>query len=254
MSKRTTISMILFCVTVVAFLAILYQFWVNPDSKKDVPLLLLLGTFGFLVVSDRLCSLLTDIVSDNEYKQVRENLERFPGLLAGRHDVVTFSNALDTLKYCLAVCPLAIEVKNTVLRYGIRNSVSPYSELYSQWLSTKKKSIDSSCPWTEIVSAHLCNSDPQVKFIEQVNTGVSRYQISYIDDAEKPMIQMTIFTFKDGSKEILFGHEFANMRQGVAFLTRNREIINYFESYFAHWFSLGDDVANRNSMPKQAPC
>ena len=75
--------------------------------------------------------------------------------------------------------------------------------------------------------------------MSEVNVGRSGYQAKFIDDINSPMLQMTIFTFEDGVKEVVFGHEFANMRIGTAFLTRNREVIDYFESYFEHWFTLG---------------
>lgn len=62
-----------------------------------------------------------------------------------------------------------------------------------------------------------------------------------LDDVKSPMMQMIIFTFNDGSQEVLFGHEFPTMRHGPSYKTRNSEVIKFFDAYFEHWFQLGAD-------------
>ena len=238
--KRTPVSFILFIISIIGFSAIYYQFHISPDTKDNVPLILLLGSFGFLIISEKLCSMINDYLSDSEMSAIYSHLDRFPGLLAGRHDIVVFPNSIESLKYCLSVCELATDIKNTVLRYGISNSACPRT-LYDEWIKSKHKTLKNGCTWTEIVSKHIHENDPQKIFMRDVGLERSEYSASIIDDKKSPMMQMTIFTYSNGKKEILFGHEFPTMRHGISFLTNNKEIINYFELYFLHWASLGKD-------------
>ena len=265
MSRRTTISIGLSIVGFIGMIAILIGFALNRDIRSSNLVIPLYVSFIMFYFSERVSSILTDVASDKETQYLRREIEesatkaqklredigcdlnniheilnQLPSLLAGRHDITSFASEADGLRHAINLANMAIEVKNTVLRYGIKSSLSPYGDLYKKWIETKRESIQSSraCGWMEIVSTHLSDEDPQRIFMNEVAES-AKYEKSFIDDINHPMIQMAIFSYSDGSREIMLGHSFPRIKTGTVFITKNDAIIQYFERYYMYWFDRG---------------
>lgn len=226
MGWRVRVSVILLVLTLLGFADIFLHI---SEIRTNLELFIAFTALALLVISEKFGTLINDILLDKEVEEreknlrgVFSNIERLPSLLAGHYDVITFPNQAEAIKYCLsALTDEVVEVKNTVLRYGLADSASIFGPQYLQWMGKKRDSIKNNCVWTEIVSGHLNNDDPQMSFIREVD-GSSRYSYSRIDDIRSPMMQLTILTYRDSHKEILFGHEFPTIRHGVTFLTKNQ--------------------------------
>lgn len=135
-------------------------------------------------------------------------------------------------------CTGAVAIKNTTLRYGATCTAALDDRAYASWREAKKNSILShSCTWTEIVSCHLSEHDPQQGIMRAAaDDGFQYYSAKFIDDKNHPMMQVIIFDRGDKEKEAIFGWEFPGCRHGQAFLTNNERLVEYLERYFDHHY------------------
>jgi hypothetical protein len=219
-------------------------------QKQQTPNNPLFWSIFFLFTSalliDKIGLVFSNYSLENDEKDLKMRIERQPSLFAGRHDVVAFINDSEGMKYCAAVVTLAISVKNTVLRYksfGPESLEEHQSDAYDAWLAFKVKSIkESRCTWTEIVSTKLGgNALPKAQYLDGQSSSSRFYSYRSLDEDNHPMIQMTLFQLANGTKELVFGWEFPGVPHGSCFLTRNEEIISYFDKYFDHFWTMAEE-------------
>ena len=229
---------------VVSFAFVYFQYLQSGANTSPI-LWSIFFLFSSTFLIDKLGQLATTISIEREDKDFNVSFARLPGLFAGRSDVVTFANDLEGTKYCVSVCPLAVSVRNTVLRYDGFKRLNANDSDYTEWLDAKRSSIrDNHCAWTEIISAHINPTDFEHRIRAAFGSDGTRYHDwRFLDDEQSPMVQMTIFEYGNGMKEIVFGWQFPGIPHGPCFLIRNEKIVAYFEMYFAHFYSLAKELA-----------
>ena len=206
----------------VAALALVFFAYRAEPTSKDVNVAIehIFYAVFFLYASGLVVDRIGDVARTLAQEKQEEEFEERSGIVAelvcGRNDLVTFPNAISGLQYCVNAVREAVSVKNTILRFGQKQSHSPQDEVYQQWVAAKRTSVESNtCTWSEIISCHIPRSSDLYKIIEPLAQKGSRYH-SYrtIDDKTMPMVQMTIFEYRSGYREILFGWEFPGHPQG----------------------------------------
>ena len=240
MSWRTRTSFIILLGSIISVIFIYFQYVINEITHNNPTLMVTFFLFATFLVTDRASALASDFLSDIDRKKTDGELFSIPTKFIGNNDIVAFSTALEAIKYCTAVVPMAISVKNTVFRYGRDNISIKYKEgnAYSDWLKAKKSSLtDNNCTWAEIMSQHIRDNDDEKKFVNDVSSLGGFYDCSYIDENDKAIIPFIIFEFR-GYKEVIFGWEFPTMRQGPCFLSRNDRVVRFFENYFLHCLTM----------------
>lgn len=225
--------------TGLASLVFVFFEYLKGGTTNDPILLSVFFLFASTIVIDKVGQIFTSYSSERDEDEFRDLFDRLPGNLAGRNDIVAFPNDGEASRYCAAIVPLAISVKNTVLRYDYaRYDLSDNSD-YTEWRTLKIDSIRSkSCSWMEIISAHIDPTDYQRDVISQFSKiGRSKYDWRFLDEEKTPMIQMSIFEFRNGLKEVVFGWTFPGAPHGPAFASRNERVVTFFENYFTHFFN-----------------
>lgn len=230
---------------VLAFTLGLIKAYNTPEhdiTNKDLLLALLFSLAGVVLINLAVTAV-QEYLADRDKNEIIQRIDLLPGLIARHADLVIFPDKITGFRYCIEACAKAKLVRNNVLRYGYKASANPRDPAYLAWRSAKEKSIESlEVSWKEIVSIHLEESDGQVEFSKRMSQhGASYYDWRYIDDTACPMVQMTSFEF-DAHKEVIFGWEFPGAWRGVSVLTRNPEVVAYFDNYFDYCF---DRVAKR---------
>ncbi|HEY2068092.1 MAG TPA: hypothetical protein VGG48_00935 [Rhizomicrobium sp.] len=212
----------------------IHELYENPATAKDNVLLYTFWILAALFILERISSAISDFVADREARTLQHEIDLLPRILATDTDLVTFLHASEARKYCIAVADQAVEIRNTVARYGRHESKRlGTAGSYEGWLAIKRSTLTGGrTVWTELVSAHLSANDPQCQFMIEAEEKQLGYYHERIDDVTTPIINMTIFTFENGVKEAIFGYEYRGMRSTPTFLTRNRYLVEFLEGYF----------------------
>jgi hypothetical protein len=196
--------------------------------------------FAGLFVADKLGGLATAFFSDRAQDKIEGFYDALPHLLAKDRDIRAFKTRDAGYNHCIELSRTATLVKNTVLRYGARETSQKVDRVYHAWLDAKNHSVRTGIctTWIEIVSLRLKPNDSQCKLMNELRSTCGNvYEAKIIDDTTCPMVQMTIFEFGDEGrkKEILFGWEFVKA-PGSSFSSQNDQLIDYFERYFDYHY------------------
>jgi hypothetical protein len=233
-SHRNTISALGQLAFNVAALAIVYFSYSQNEPSVNKILIPIFILFASTFIVDKVGGVFSGYSFDRDHLNMERLYEELPNILVGNHDIVTFPSRIEGLKYATYLCEFSSHVRNTVIRYGSNRTSTAQDEEYMNLLKAKKKSLkDNDCVWTEILSDYLGDDDPAIKLVNEIQN-TTRYYVCYVDDVHMPMVQMFIFEFTDRDKEVIFGWEFPGMEQGASFATRNRKIVDYFETYFEY--------------------
>lgn len=217
---------------------IVILFFRDVPSPKDI-LWAFISLFASTVVLDRLAAVVQEHTTVSKTDELItksdlmiEKVMQIPGLIAQNNNVVVFHRT-QAFEYCIAAAPSAVQVLNNVMRYGNKRSSALNDLVYERWRETKRKCIEEQrVSWIEIVSAHIEADDGQRKFMADMDAFAPHYEAVFLDDVTSPMVQITLFDFGGGKKEVLFGWEFPHAQQGVTILMRNNSAVDYFEKYF----------------------
>lgn len=243
MTWRTKINIFVSLLGLIGLIVVLVTFAADQAIRMDKFVIPIYVAFFVIYISERASSIGTDILSDREaielHTRMMNNFDRVPSLLSGARDIVYFRNTYDGLLYTISAINDAIDIKNTVLRYGSTSSVGAFEDVYERWILEKRNSVSRSppCAWHEIVSIYFSENDPQRILSTDMQNLTDSYAFSLIDDCNNAIINMCLISFSNRPRELLFGHTFPTMLQGPVFLTRNENLINYFESYFNYWYN-----------------
>jgi hypothetical protein len=240
MSWRTKINSAFALVSIIGVFGILHQLQSSQATRDNDVLIYTFGILSLLFVGERITTLLSDIFSDQEASEssrlLNDTIIRLPRILSGDTDIVPFTRAHEALRYCVSAVNSGdvIEVKNIVLRYGVPQTSGLYGDIYADWIESKKSSVSAPirCVWTEIVSTRLSPDDPQEKFMNEMEDNSPNYRKFYFDDKNIPLPQIILMTFENRPQEVIFGWELPSMRHGRAFLSRNKLLVEHFDSYF----------------------
>ena len=200
----------------------------------------ILVLYGSSLVIDRIGDVARTWTLETQEEELNKRLSALPGLFAGRNDLVTFSNAQTALVYCISAVGGAVNVRNTILRYGSAQTHSPTDSTYNEWLDARDRAVrGSACTWSDIMSEHIeSGSKVYREGVLLSQLGNRYYDFKILNDKANPMIQMTIIENAAGYKEIIFGWQFPGFPQGPPILTRNERLIYFFEEYFNHYWRL----------------
>lgn len=223
----------------VASLVFVFFQYLKGGATNDPILLAVFFLFATTILIDRIGQVFTNYSTERDEDDLRDLIDRLPGNLIGRNDIVAFPNDAEASAYCTAMVPFAISVKNTVLRYEhAKRGVEDNSD-YTEWRKEKVASIKSNrCSWTEIISNDIDRNDYQREIVSKFSKiGRSKYNWRFLDEELHPMIQMAIFEFENGGKEIIFGWQFPGVPQGPCFVSKNDRLVLFFESYFMYYFN-----------------
>lgn len=245
---RVIIGTLLLVFNIVSLWFFYRQFSPPSDIAERVVYTSFIGIYFAIssgIIIDRLASVLADVFNSKESEKLEDRFKALPRMVSGRNDIVVFHSPADAVEYCISESKKAYSVKNTVLRYGLSSSSVDIfgDDLYKKWIDAKHKSISSGAAWSEIVSTHFDDSDPQISFINSLRKSIN-YRYKKIDDRVIPMMQMTIFSLENGDEAAVFGWFFPEMQQGPSFLTRNQILIRYLDSYFKHHMDIAKDTTS----------
>ncbi len=225
-------------------IAVLALSWVQykHDPNTNPIFLSVFFLFTATLVIDKLGLTFANFSTERDEKDLKHRLDRLPSLFVGSKDIVTFAHDGEGAKYCVSVVPFAINIKNTVLRYKSSNlgGVHDGADNSTEWIDAKIASMTKhQCTWTEIISTHIGRQKNKRDVIDKLGNASTRfYEAKYLDELVTPMVQMSIFTMANGTKEIVFGWQFPGLQHGPCFLTRNEEIVRFFEIYFDYFYSI----------------
>lgn len=218
------------CIATVLF--VYFQYVESSKNNTSLPILLgIFWLFAGITLTDKIGSIFSGAFIDEEQKEQKEILERqgclysqISSMMHGTNHIVTFTSAKDGNEYCIAACKLAVHIRNTVIRYGESTiSSADNDEMYLAWLKAKEDSLSASgCTWKEIVSIYLDENDRQIKLMKRYNGRGSlarSYSARFIDDKTENIVQMTVFNYKNGEKEVVFGWEFPGIEHAPSFLS-----------------------------------
>jgi len=193
-------------VTSVASLAFVFFEYLKGGSTNDPILLSVFFLFATTIFIDKIGQIFTNYSTERDEDDLRDLITRLPGNLVGRNDIVAFPNDAEASKYCTAMVPFAINVKNTVLRYEHPKRDFDDKSDYTERRTVKVASIKSNqCSWMEIISADIDNIEYQKEIVNKFSkTGRSKYDWRFLNENQHRMVQMAIFEFRYGGKEIVF--------------------------------------------------
>ena len=224
---------------------------------------LILIALASVIVPDRIADVLASFNIDFEDEErqkildlIKEHFGSLSTYLLNAHDIVTFPTRREGLEHCIYLAKHASHIRNTALRYSAPSSLGDATELddvdkvYLDWIEAKKQTLRRGYNVTEIISKYFAPNDPLRRFAAEENS--AHYDYRLIDDVANPMMQLTLFEFEGRRPaEIVMGWEIPGKEEGLAFASRHRNLVEYFEAYFNHNFnSNADTVWAVPSVPK----
>ena len=225
--------------------------YAKPESEISNKLLLttLFGLFVATLGIDLVTKAFYEFFEGKQKNEILKRIDGLPSLILGQADIVVLGDRNAGFRYCIETVPNAKSVKNNILRYGEVDSANPSDTIYAEWRDAKKNSVQSlETSWKEIVSVHLKDDDPQILFARAMSEKGSRYYgWERIDDRECPMVQLTLFEF-DQYAEVIFGWEFPGSWRGACMVTRNADVVKYFDRYFDHHYALAKEQREKRTL------
>ena len=232
---------------IISFVIVYFKVLHNPPSTISNNINLFEAIFYLLasiVLIERAGAVATGYFRDKEREDLASQNDKILSSFLDNH-IITFSTASKGSEHCISRCGAARHIKNTVLRYGNSHPISGKGiageSNYARWLDVKEKSLaEGNCKWEELVSSYISREDRQLKIMDEYHKQ-HHYDPRMVDDKKYSLVQMTIFYFNDTNVEVIFGWEFpGGMQKGACFLTANRDIVKYFETYFDHHYHNKD--------------
>lgn len=220
MTWRTKINIFVSLLGLIGLIVVLVSFAEDPAIRTDKLAIPVYVAFLVIYITERASSIGTDIFSDKEaselHTKMMKNLDRVPSLLSGARDIVYFRNTYEGLLYTISVMNEAIDIKNTVLRYGSTSSAWSFEDVYERWIQ-KRNSVSRSppCAWHEIVSIYFNENDPQRILINDMQHLTDSYAVSLIDDNNNAIIQMCLISIFQSPARIIIRPYVSNHATGA---------------------------------------
>lgn len=235
-SNRISVSLLVAALTAVGLIGVIVHAFTSAETKENEILHYVVVLIGFFFLSEVVARCFSEFFADQESKIVQTYIKEFADdflkASANMSEIVVFSTNLMAFEYLVSNLNRAISVNNTILRYGSEQAKGPYGETYAQWMREKSKSIVDGAQWNEIISSHLKFTDEQERIIQEYQRQGRFYESVMIDDREHPMIQMISIVYRDGVREVIFGFHYPGWLTAPAFLSRDRNIFDFFQNYF----------------------
>jgi hypothetical protein len=203
----------------------------HMDAKIKSPEGAALLAIILYIVAERLLVILDISFHERSMDEYKEEAVRLKHAILGSHLEVYIDNA-DAFSECIKIAlqDKVVWVKNTVCRYGGKQVEVTYAHSYEDWIKAKANLLNRGKRVQELFDFY----PDGYPLLNLKNSSPKRLLFSgaYLKQEVPNVIQMTIFKYDDGSKEVFFGWDVGGSQYEPVFRSRDQELTEYFTKYF----------------------
>lgn len=235
-SNRILISLLVGALTAISLVGVIVHAFTSAETKSNDILHYVVVLLGIFFISEVVARCFAETFSQQESETTKAHIKQFVddihNATARTSEIVVFPTNIVAFDYLASNINRAISVNNTILRYGSERAVGPYGDIYAHWMREKSKSIVGGAQWNEIISCHLKFTDEQADIVRNYEQQGQFYDSTLIDDREHQMMQVTTIIYREGVREVLFGFHYPGWLSAPAFLSRDRNVFEFFQNYY----------------------
>lgn len=188
---------------------------------------IIFGTFAAFVVGDRLNTIVA-LVGEREREEIfRRAHDEIMNISLRNTGVTLLGTPSDGLRRMMRAMETdGLNLRDCIFRVTA-NASYRHTDDYRKYLGVLDKFIQNNGRYIAVGNpAGLADSDPHAR-LSAPNFSV------FVAEIAIPVVNFVIIEYSGGAKEVLFGWDYDNIQLGHVFITRNTDLVVYFELLFA---------------------